>query len=270
VNRPRGKRLTFLIASLALAVIVGAAFASKDLILTTWYAHRLRSRDIDEQRTAIDSLGRLRTTRAARILAAYLGDSDSQAGWKLPDGVRFPPIPHVAALALMNMGEVAMEPLSEAFQIADDFDGGPKQLWNSGLQEMLFALLEIRREEPGVKSLLEKIGSRRSSPANISSGKYKILIWKSRVQTTEGMPCRIFLFKSVLQSWPDAQTILLMDTGGRVIAWKEVSVDPAFVSCELETLNGALALVITREDVQSKVREKHAYRLTLRGIEEQR
>jgi hypothetical protein len=38
LNRPRGKRLTLLIASVALAVLLGAAFASKDLILTTWYS----------------------------------------------------------------------------------------------------------------------------------------------------------------------------------------------------------------------------------------
>jgi hypothetical protein len=276
----RGKRLTFLIASLALAVIVGAAFASRDLILTTWYAHRLRSRDIDEQQTAIASLGRLRTARAARILAAYLGDADST-------------IPRTAALALKNMGKVAMDPLSEAFQIADDIDGGPKRLLTGDfcvVQEMLFALLEIQRDETGVRPDLDNIGSSwlkkvglglftqtsasrpdLDAPFDFLSRKY--LGWKSGVQVIEGAPCRIFLYYTQAASFSDTQpqTILLTDVGGRVIAWKGVGREPIFSSCELKTIDGEVNLVVTHSEVGSNESPgRHTYRLSLRGIEEQR
>jgi hypothetical protein len=258
LNRPRGKRLTLLIASVALAVLLGAAFASKDLILTTWYSHRLRSEDVEEQRAAIISLGQMRTKRSARILAAYLGDADS-------------PIPRVAGYALTNMGEVAMEPLSEAFQTADDFAGRPKQLWASEytpVGEMLPALLEIQRKEPRVSSLLENIGSRfteREDDADL--GNFKNLVWMAGVQPIEGKPCLIFLFTPT-EFAGSQQTILITDAGGRVIAWKEVGGEPTFVSCELDTIDGELFLIVTCHEGPSVGR--YPYRLTLRGIEEPR
>jgi hypothetical protein len=266
-----------LIASAALAVLLGAAYASWDVFLATWYAHRLRSENVEVQKAAIASLGQLRTRRAARILAAYLGDADS------------PVVPRVAGLALMNMGKVAMEPLSEAFQIADDLDGRPKQLLASaysGVEEMLFALLEIQRDEAVVRPLLENIGSSRLAEAGLRlftesfasrpdlDDKFgflspKYLAWKSGVQAIEGTPCRIFLFEPRLGSWPPKQTILLTDAGGRVITWKEeVGGELTFYSCELDNIDGELILIVTRHDGLSVGR--YLYRLTLRGIEEPR
>jgi hypothetical protein len=65
------------------------------------------------------------------------------------------------------------------------------------------------------------------------------------------------------------QTILITDVGGRVITWKEVGGEPSFISCDLETINGAPFLVVTCEDASSETRGKHTYRLTLRGIDQE-
>jgi hypothetical protein len=264
VNRRRGKRLTFLIASAALAVLLGAAFASKDDILTTWYAHRLQSEDVDDRRAAIASLGRLRTRRAARVLAAYLVEA------KIP--LRFE-----AAQALKAMADVAMEPAAERFRAADECARKPQHTgsdlrWDFwGASTLLAVLLELRREEPTVKSLLENIGCRLGE---VQSQKFKHLQWISGVQPIEGKPCRIFLFAPDLGG--GAQTVLITDAGGRLITWKEVGGEPMFGNCELETINGAAFLNLTCLDSVttiegiSDIPRKYTYRLTLRGIEEQR
>jgi hypothetical protein len=99
-------------------------------------------------------------------------------------------------------------------------------------------------------------------------------VWKSGVQAIEGTLCRIFVFNSSYQGWPgsQAQTILLTDIGGRVITWKEVGGGPRFLlSCELKTIDdGAVHLVITCKERHSTTPGKYTYRLTLRGIEDQR
>jgi len=134
-----------------------------------------------------------------------------------------------------------------------------------------------------VRSLLENLDSILNDPPH---GKYrrwkcgiqegaeppfgKYLAWKSGVQIIEGSPCRIFLF--IPEDWGEweLQTILLTDVAGRAIIWKEVGGKLIFLSCELETISGALFLVLTCEDARRETREKYPYRLTLRGIEEQR
>jgi hypothetical protein len=265
MKAPRGRILAVLMGSVGLAVLAGAAFASRDIILTSWYAHRLRSENIDEQMAAIHSLGRLRTSRAARVLAAYFGDA------------RNPLKPEVSQ-ELMDMGEVAMEPLVEVFPLVDDFDGGGYTMAErpqhdyAGIGELLSALLELQREDPNVKLLLGNIGSERDDSKDIvPPGKYKFLKWKSGVQPIEGTPCRIFLFGPSYGPWPGAQTILVTDVGGRVITWKEVGGEPFFLTCELETVNdGAVSLVITCEERRRSTPGKYTYRLTLRGIEEER
>jgi hypothetical protein len=237
---------------------------------------RLWSRNVDEQMAAIASLGRARTKRAARVLVDFLGNF---VGRLQLETMR----------ALKDMGEVAMEPLAESFQAADDFPGKPEQrqpcdfLSVDKVEVLLSVILEIQRNEVGVRSLLENPDSILNDPPH---GKYrgwtcggnteppfgKYLAWKSGVQIIEGRPCRIFLF--IPESWGEweLQTILLTDVAGRVITWKEVGGcgEPFFLSYELETIIGALFLVITCEDARRETREKYSYRLTLRGIEEQR
>ena len=265
MKAPRGKRLTLLIASVAIAVLLGAAFASKDLILTGWYAHRLRNGYFDEQRRAIISLGQLRTKRAARILAGYLGGKGS--------------LRNDANYALISMGEVALEPLGEAFSVADDLLAEPKKLPPDDIREladilesMLGSLLAIQRKAAGVDSLRKNIGTRflqRDDLDDFGDENFKSLVWNSGVQPIEGKPCRIFLFNPSFQSWPglQPQTILITDAGGRVITWKEVGGEPSFRSCELEIVDGAVYLDITCDERHSRTPGKYAYRLTLRGIE---
>jgi hypothetical protein len=270
LNRPRGKRLTLLIASSALVVLLGVAFASKDLILTTWYAHRLQSNDDDERRAAITSLGQLGTRRAARVLVAFLGDW--RAGALSID----------TAVALKDMGKVAMEPVVEGFRLADDIAAEPGQKWPDNLMSlhpmyvdatsMLIVSLEIQRQEPRVESLLENLHWRLPPAEDLDLDEVKCLKWLSAVLAIEGKPCRIFLLAYYGGDSPalQPQTIVITDAGGRLITWKEVGGEPHFRSCELDALSGALFLVVTCEDRRSEAREKHTYQLTLRGIEEQR
>jgi hypothetical protein len=264
VKAPRGKILALLVGSIGLAVLLGAAFASRDLILTTWYAHRLQSDDVAEQKAAITSLGQLRTRRAARILSTYLGEAKSL-------------LKSAASEVLVQFGEVAMEPFSEAFQIVDDFAGEPRQISLTDcsgadrcVYEMLDALLEVQRKETGVRSLLENISSRFAEQADTPSGVYKSMAWRSGLQPIEGTPCRIFLFMPG-PGWPGPQTILLTNVGGRVFTWKEVGED-IFRSCELLTQDGAVSLVVRCHSARLEGPEMytHTYLLTLRGIEEQR
>jgi hypothetical protein len=265
LKSPRGKRLTLLIASAALAVLLGAAFASKDVVLTTWYAYLLRNGYFDEQRRAIISLGQLRTKRAGRILAAYLGGEGS--------------LRNDANYALISMGEVALEPLGEAFSVVDDLLAEPKKLPPDDIRELadildslLGSLLAIQRKEAGVRLLHKNIGTRflqRDDLEDFGDEKVKYLVWNSGVKSIEGKPCRIFLFNPSFQSWPglQPQTILITDAGGRVITWKEVGGEPSFRSCELEIVDGAVYLDITCDERHSRTPGKYAYRLTLRGIE---
>jgi hypothetical protein len=264
LKAPRGKRLSLLIGSIGLAVVAGAAFASRDIIQTAWYAQTLRSEDVTDQKAAVVSLGRLRTKRAARVLVAYLGDARC-------------PLRSETMQALKDMGEVATEPLAEAFQVLDDFAGKPERRLpgkpDLGVEVMLAVLLELQREEPVVRSLLENIGSKLDVRVDVPPfGKY--LAWKSGVQVIEGRPCRIFLFNPL-------QTILLTDVGGRVVTWRQVEavmnlgsvtamgqeLGGEFLSCELETINGAVILIIACQDTRSARREQYCYRLTLRGID---
>jgi hypothetical protein len=266
-----------LIASVAIAVLLGAAFASKDVILTTWYAYRLHSENVDEQKAAIASLGLLQTKRAACVLVDFLVNTriprveiDGRAQW----------VPQLTTCdasmrALAHMGEVAMQPLANGLQRTDDFEGEPEQrqpgVRDSPAYHVLATLLEVQRKDAGVRSLLENIGSRVDEGDLLALLSWKYLAWKSGVQAIDGRPCRIFLFDSPGQGWPGSQpqTILLTDVAGRVITWKEVGGcgDPILLSCELETISGALFLVITCEDARRETREKYTYRLTLRGIE---
>jgi hypothetical protein len=260
VNRPRSKPLTLLIASIEIAVLVGAAFASRAVILTACYAHRLRSENVDMQSSAVASLRRLRTRLAARVLVDFLRDTGGR-------------IQREIMLALKDIGDVALEPLAEAFQAANDFEGRPEPIQYgsidpvfSGVEAMLEVLLEMQRKDTGVNSLLEHIGSTLTEPPVD-----KELVWKSRVLTIEGRPCRVFLF-----NWPGSgwfgppQTILLTDVGGRVITWKDIEGMPFFSSCELETSNGVVLLVVTREETKRESPGKYIYRLTLRGIEDEK
>jgi hypothetical protein len=256
LKRPRGKRLTLLIASAALAVVVGAAFESRDLILTAWYAHRLRSHDVEEQLAAIASLGKLRSRRSAGVLVDFLGNTGSRLQLE-------------TMRALKGMGGVAMEPLAVAFQRAAQLSDKSAQRTEQDLAVELFlaVLLQIQRKEDSVRSLLNNIGSVLDKK---SAGKY--LVWKSGVQPIEGRPCRIFLFEPdwVMHSRPYPQTILLTDVKGKVITWKEVSGMTTYRCCELETSNGAVFLVVKYDDSRLKIPGEHTYRLDLRGIEEQK
>jgi hypothetical protein len=269
LNRPRGKRLTLLIASATFAVLLGVAFASKDLILTEWYAHSLQSDYDDERRAAITSLAQLGTRRAARVLVAFLGDWGAGA------------LSIDTAVALKDMGKVAMEPVVEGFRLADDIAAEPSQKWPDNLisshpmyvdaASMLIVLLEIQRGEVKAKLLLENLNWSLPPAEDLDLQDVKYLKWLSAVLAIEGTPCRIFLLAYDGGDSPDLQpqTIVITDAGGRLLTWKEVGGEPRFVSCELETISGALLLIVTCEDARSKTPEKHAYRLTLRGIEEE-
>jgi hypothetical protein len=265
LNALRGKLLSLLIGSVGLAVAAGAVFSSRDLIRTAWYARGLRSGNAGDQKAAVVSLAGLRTNRAARVLVDILGEAKNPAQFE-------------AMRALKDMGAVAMEPLAEAFQVTDDVAGTPERSHSGGrellkgssprVDAMLAVLLELQREEPGVKSLLKNIGSRLDDDP-VSRLSRKHLAWKSGVQTVEGSPCRIFHFDPELQSWPGSQpqTIVLTDAAGKVITWKEVGGEPMFVSCEIETRNGEVLLIVTCDERRRDSPGKYTYRLTLRGIE---
>jgi hypothetical protein len=208
------KRLTLLIASSALVVLLGVAFASKDLILTTWYAHRLQSNDDDERRAAIASLGQLGTRRAARVLVAFLGDWGAGA------------LSIDTAVALKDMGKVAMEPVVEGFRLADDIAAEPGQKWPDNLMSlhpmyvdatsMLIVSLEIQRQEPRVESLLENLHWRLPPAEDLDLDEVKCLKWLSAVLAIEGKPCRIFLLAYYGGDSPalQPQTIVITDAGG--------------------------------------------------------
>jgi hypothetical protein len=65
------------------------------------------------------------------------------------------------------MGEVALEPLGEAFSVVDDLLAEPKKIPPDDIREladildsMLGSLLAIQRKEAGVRSLHKNIGTR--------------------------------------------------------------------------------------------------------------
>lgn len=52
-----------------------------------------------------------------------------------------------------------------------------------------------------------------------------------------------------------------------MITWKEVGREAIFISCEIETIDGAVYLVVTCKERGRETPGKYTYRLTLRGIE---
>ena len=139
------RRLTTrLVIAVGSLVLVVAGFAAKDKAVEQWYLRKLRSENSDEQRTAIQKLGEMRSASAVPMLVELFRDQNTRLSFGRDDlrlrealmAIGEPAVPYLIELTrdrrpairsaawtvLGEVGLVAIPHLLEDFDQADEKD----------------------------------------------------------------------------------------------------------------------------------------------------
>ncbi len=135
---------TWLVIGIGSLVLVVAGFASKDKAVERWYLSKLKSEDREEQRTAIQKLGEMRSASAAPRLVELFREQNTRRSFGRDDlrlraalvAIGEPSVPHLIELTrdrrpavrsaawtvLGEVGLVAIPHLLQDFDQADEED----------------------------------------------------------------------------------------------------------------------------------------------------
>ncbi len=135
---------TWLVIGIGSLVLVVAGFASKDKAVERWYLSKLKSEDREEQRTAIQKLGEMRSASAAPRLVELFREQNTRQSFGRDDlrlraalvAIGEPSVPHLIELTrdrrpavrsaawtvLGEVGLVAIPHLLQDFDQADEED----------------------------------------------------------------------------------------------------------------------------------------------------